>query len=88
MPPWEQAMLPVLTVAVSTAALFLAVLLVLLEEMRRPRVATAADVERFPGIRVLAVQRLYPAVQQRRRLADQTLPKWLNPGSDDSRVLA
>ncbi len=74
---------------IAVISLFAAISIVLGEEMRHPRVANVADAERLSGLRVLTLARWRPVPAQRaRRAADRALPKWLDPSSDDYRILA
>lgn len=76
-------------IGIAVISLFASVTIVLAEEMRRPRVANVMDAERLSGLRVLTVARWRPVPAQRaRRDADRSLPKWLDPSSDDYRILA
>ncbi len=74
--------------AVVLAAVF-AFLFALLDEMRSPRVADAAEAERLTDLRVLGVarQRTVPA-ERNRRASDRAIPPSLDPTFDAYRVLA
>lgn len=74
--------------AVILAAVF-AFVFSLLDEMRSPRVADAAEAERLTDLRVLGVARLRTVPAERnRRASDRTIPPSLDPTFDAYRVLA
>ncbi len=53
-----------------------------LGELRRPRAADDAELERYLGVRVLAtVETPVPSVDRGRRQADRAAPPYLNPGA-------
>lgn len=85
----QLAPFPVLVVGALTIAVVLAFALALIDEMRSPRVADAAEAERLTMLRVLAVPRLREVPPDRlRRAADRALPPLLDPTFDTHRILA
>ena len=61
---------------------------VLLDEVRHPRVADAYEVERMTGIRVLGEIRRLPISPDRgRRTAERTAPSFIDPGSDGHQLV-
>ncbi|HKW10143.1 MAG TPA: hypothetical protein VJO33_07180 [Gemmatimonadaceae bacterium] len=55
----------------------------LYQELRRPRIADAREVERVCGVRVLSVIRPRPPSPERgRRMADRVAPPHIDPGND------
>lgn len=60
----------------------------LLDEVRRPRVADAHEIERATGVRVLGVIKpLPPAPDRGRRAADRNGPPYLDPGADGHQLI-
>ena len=61
---------------------------VLLDEVRHPRVADAYEVERMTGIRVLGeIRRLPPSPDRGRRTAERTAPSFIDPGADGHQLV-
>ena len=61
---------------------------VLLDEVRRPRVADAAEAERATGVRVLGVIRpVAPSPERGRRAADRVAPPYIDPGADGHQLI-
>lgn len=55
----------------------------LVGELRRPRVADAAEVERLLGVRVLStVETTMPSTERGRRQADRSAPPYFDPGAE------
>lgn len=55
----------------------------LYQELRRPRIADAREVERVCGVRVISVIRPRPPTPERgRRMADRVAPPHIDPGND------
>lgn len=78
-----------LLLAAAILASFVSTLIALVDEMRDPRVADAAEAERVTALRVLSSTRLASApTHPARRAADRTTPPWLVPGSDEIRILS
>lgn len=85
----QLAPIPVLAIGAGVIALAVAFALALLDEMRSPRVADAAEAERLTDLRVLGVARIRPIPADRaRRAADRQLPATLDPTFDAYRVLS
>ena len=60
----------------------------LLDEVRRPRIADAHEVERATGVRVLSTIRpLAPSPERGRRAADKAGPPYLDPGADGHQLI-
>jgi Mrp family chromosome partitioning ATPase len=60
----------------------------LFDEVRRPRVASAYEVERATGMRVLGVVRLLPRSPERgRRASDREGPPYIDPGADGHQLI-
>jgi Mrp family chromosome partitioning ATPase len=60
----------------------------LLDEVRRPRVANAFEVERATGMRVLGVIRLLPQSPERgRRASDRERSPYIDPGADGHQLI-
>jgi capsular polysaccharide biosynthesis protein len=58
------------------------------DEVRRPRIADAYEIERATGVRVLGVIRpLPPSPERGRREADRDGPPYLDPGADGHRLI-
>lgn len=54
-----------------------------LDELRRPRVSNAAELERFLGVRVLStIETAMPSVDRGRREADRNAPPYFDPGAE------
>jgi len=61
---------------------------VLLDEVRHPRVADAYEIERMTGIRVLGeIRRLPPSPDRGRRTAERTAPSFIDPGADGHQLV-
>ena len=61
---------------------------VLLDEVRHPRVADGYEVERMTGIRVLGeIRRLPPSPDRGRRTAERTAPSFIDPGADGHQLV-
>ena len=61
---------------------------VLLDEVRHPRVADAYEVERMTGVRVLGeIRRLPPSPDRGRRTAERTAPSFIDPGADGHQLV-
>lgn len=61
---------------------------VLLDEVRHPRVADAYEIERMTGIRVLGeIHRLPPSPDRGRRTAERTAPTFIDPGADGHQLV-
>ena len=61
---------------------------VLFDEVRRPRVADAAEAERATGIRVLGVIKpVAPSPERGRRAADKAAPPYIDPGADGHQLV-
>lgn len=85
----QLAPFPVLIVGALTIAIALTFALALIDEMRSPRVADAAEAERLTMLRVLTVARLRAVPPERlRRAADRAIPALLDPTHDSHRILA
>lgn len=79
----------VLIAAAAVIALFVSTLVALVDEMRDPRVADAAEAERVTALRVLTSTRLAAApTHPARRAADRATPPWLVPEADEIRILS
>jgi len=85
----QLAPIPVLVGGALILAVVFAFVISLLDEMRSPRVADAAEAERLTDLRVLGVarQRTVPA-ERNRRASDRAVPPSLDPTFDAYRVLA
>lgn len=60
----------------------------LLDEVRRPRVANAYEIERATGMRVLGVVRPLPRSPERgRRASDRDGPPYIDPGADGHQLI-
>lgn len=60
----------------------------LLDEVRRPRVASAYEVERATGMRVLGVVKPLPRSPERgRRASDREGPPYIDPGADGHQLI-
>lgn len=60
----------------------------LFDELRRPRVADAYEIERATGIRVLGViTPLAPSPERGRRASDRNGPPYLDPGADGHQLI-
>jgi hypothetical protein len=60
----------------------------LLDEVRRPRVANAYEIERATGMRVLGVVRPLPRSPERgRRASDREGPPYIDPGADGHQLI-
>jgi Mrp family chromosome partitioning ATPase len=60
----------------------------LLDEVRRPRIADANEIERATGVRVLGTIRpLAPSPERGRRAADRSGPPYLDPGADGHQLI-
>ena len=60
----------------------------LFDEVRRPRVASAYEVERATGMRVLGVVRLLPRSPERgRRASDRESSPYIDPGADGHQLI-
>jgi Mrp family chromosome partitioning ATPase len=60
----------------------------LLDEVRRPRVSDAQEVERATGARVLGtIKPLAPSPERGRRSADRTGPPYIDPGADGHQLI-
>jgi capsular polysaccharide biosynthesis protein len=60
----------------------------LVDEVRRPRIADAYEIERATGTRVLGVIRPLPASPERgRRESDRNAPPYLDPGADGHQLI-
>ncbi|MGQ0647729.1 MAG: hypothetical protein ACT4P7_09150 [Gemmatimonadaceae bacterium] len=85
----QLAPIPVLLAGAAVVAVFLALSIILADEMRSPRVADSAEAERLCGLRVLAVARLRSVPSDRmRREADRAIARLLDPTADEYRILA
>jgi len=85
----QLAPLPLLALGAVVLSIALTFALLLLDEMRSPRVADAAEAERLTEVRVLGVARLRTIPPERtRRAADRAMPALLDPTFDAYRVLA
>jgi Mrp family chromosome partitioning ATPase len=78
--------------AILTAALVFGAMLgfglVLLQEVRNPRVSDGHEVERATGVRVLAEIRPLPRSPERsRRAADRVAPSYIDPGGDGHQLV-
>ena len=61
---------------------------VLLDEVRHPRVADAHEVERMTGLRVLGeIRRLPPSPDRGRRTAERAAPVFIDPGADGHQLV-
>ena len=61
---------------------------VLLDEVRHPRVADAYEIERMTGIRVLGeIHRLPPSPDRGRRTAERTAPTFIDAGADGHQLV-
>jgi Mrp family chromosome partitioning ATPase len=60
----------------------------LMDELRRPRIADAYEIERATGVRVLGVIRpLPPSPERGRRESDRNAPPYLDPGADGHQLI-
>lgn len=60
----------------------------LLDEARRPRIASAYEAERATGVRVLGVIRpLPPSPERGRRASDRAGPPYIDPGADGHQLI-
>jgi Mrp family chromosome partitioning ATPase len=60
----------------------------LMDEVRRPRIADAYEIERATGVRVLGVIRpLPPSPERGRRESDRNAPPYLDPGADGHQLI-
>jgi Mrp family chromosome partitioning ATPase len=60
----------------------------LIDEVRRPRIADAYEIERATGVRVLGVIRpLPPSPERGRRESDRNAPPYLDPGADGHQLI-
>ena len=60
----------------------------LFDEVRRPRIADAGEIERATGVRVLGTIRpLPPSPERGRRAADRASPPYLDPGADGHQLI-
>ena len=78
--------------AILSAALVFGAMLgfgvVLLDEVRHPRVADAAEAERATGVRVLGVIKpVAPSPERGRRAADRAAPPYIDPGADGHQLV-
>ena len=78
--------------AILSAALVFGAMLgfgvVLLDEVRHPRVADAAEAERATGVRVLGVIKPVASSPERgRRAADRAAPPYIDPGADGHQLV-
>jgi Mrp family chromosome partitioning ATPase len=61
---------------------------VLLDEVRHPRVADGYEAERATGVRVLGeIRRLPPSPERGRRTVDRSGPSYLDPGADGHQLI-
>ncbi len=61
---------------------------VLLDEVRHPRVADSYEVERMTGVRVLGeIRRLPPSPDRGRRTAERAAPTFIDPGADGHQLV-
>jgi Mrp family chromosome partitioning ATPase len=85
----QLAPIPVLVAGAIVLAAAFAFAIWLVDEMRSPRVADAAEAERLTDLRVLGVARQRTVPPERsRRAADRTIPPALDPTFDAYRVVA
>ena len=85
----QLAPIPVLMAGALTIAIALTFALALIDEMRSPRVADAAEAERLTMLRVLTGARLRAVPPDRlRRAADRAIPVLVDPTHDSHRILA
>jgi Mrp family chromosome partitioning ATPase len=85
----QLAPIPVLVAGAIVLAAAFAFAIWLIDEMRSPRVADAAEAERLTDLRVLGVARQRTVPPDRsRRAADRTIPPALDPTFDAYRVVA
>jgi Mrp family chromosome partitioning ATPase len=62
--------------------------LVLLQEVRNPRVSDGHEIERATGVRVLGeIRRLPPSPERGRRSSDRAAPSYIDPGSDGHQLI-
>jgi Mrp family chromosome partitioning ATPase len=62
--------------------------LVLLQEVRNPRVSDGHEIERATGVRVLGeIRRLPPSPERGRRSSDRAAPSYIDPGSDGHQLV-
>lgn len=62
--------------------------LVLLQEVRNPRVADGHEIERATGVRVLGeIRRLPPSPERGRRSSDRAAPSYIDPGGDGHQLI-
>ena len=60
----------------------------LLDEVRRPRISDAHEIERATGVRVLGtIKPLPPSPERGRRAADRAGPPYLDPGADGHQLI-
>jgi Mrp family chromosome partitioning ATPase len=82
------ATVPVLTAAALVLSVFVALVILMADEMRSPRVADPIEAERLTHLRVLSrIQRPSRATGRDRRQADRTLTPVLDPSSDEYRMI-
>ncbi|MDB4912903.1 MAG: hypothetical protein JWM95_547, partial [Gemmatimonadetes bacterium] len=61
---------------------------VLVDEVRHPRVADGYEAERATGVRVLGeIRRLPPSPERGRRTVDRSAPSYLDPGADGHQLI-
>lgn len=85
----QLAPMPILVAGAAIIAGVMAFALVLVDEVRSPRVADAPEAERLTALRVLAIARLRDTPANRaRRAADRLLSPLLDPTHDAYRMLA
>jgi Mrp family chromosome partitioning ATPase len=60
----------------------------LMDEVRRPRISDAGEIERATGVRVLGtIKPLPPSPERGRRAADRSGPPYIDPGADGHQLI-